>query len=172
MIHVLTEFLENTQRSLTHLEMRDTYGTGSAGYQAWRQGIPLPEIERLDSYFTPWNNLTAAHVARGVSIRRARVVSEPHSDYIAYEHAITPRSNLAGGEIVRWLARPQARDLALPGCDFWQSDDGPVLWVFQSGDGDPAGHELSEDPAVMKLCSTAFEAVWERAIDHGEYRAA
>jgi uncharacterized protein DUF6879 len=98
MIQVLTEFLDNTQRSLTHLEMRDTYGTGSAGYQAWRKGVPLPEIERLDDYFTPWNDLVAAHVARGVSFRRARVISEPHSDYIAYEHAITPRSNLVGGE--------------------------------------------------------------------------
>jgi hypothetical protein len=172
MIHVLTEFLDKTQRSLTHLEMRDSYGTQSAGYQAWREDVPLAEIERLDHYFTPWNKLVAAHVARGVSFRRARVISEPHSDYIAYEHAITPRSNLAGGEIVRWLPRPQAKDLALPGCDFWQSDDGLVLWVFQTGDGDPAGHELSEEPGEMKLCSSAFEAVWERAIDHGEYRPA
>jgi hypothetical protein len=172
MIQVLTEFLDNTQRSLTHLEMRDTYGTGSAGYQAWRKGVPLPEIERLDDYFTPWNDLVAAHVARGVSFRRARVVSEPHSDYIAYEHAITPRSNLVGGEAVRWLPRPRAKDLALPGCDFWQSDEGPVLWVFQTGDGDPAGYELSADPAAVRLCSSAFEAAWQRAVDHGEYRPA
>jgi hypothetical protein len=171
MIQVLTEFLSGTQRSLTHLEMRDSYGTGSAGYQAWREGVPLSEIERLDHYFTPWNNLVAASIARGVSVCRARVISEPHSDYIAYEHAITPRSNLAGGEIVRWLPRPQAKSLALPGCDFWQSDDGPVLWVFQTGDGDPAGHELSEDPAAIELCSSAFEAVWKCAIDHGDYRS-
>ncbi len=28
------------------------------------------------------------------------------------------------------------------------------------------------DPAVIKLCAAAFEAVWERAIDHENYRPA
>jgi hypothetical protein len=30
--------------------------------------------------------------------------------------------------------------------------------------------EVIEDPAVAKLCSSAFEAVWERAVPHEEYR--
>ncbi|MGW5245329.1 DUF6879 family protein [Streptomyces sp. NPDC004129] len=40
-----------------------------------------------------------------------------------------------------------------------------------TGDGDWADppKEFSEDPAVVKLCSDAFEAVWERAVDHEKY---
>jgi hypothetical protein len=29
---------------------------------------------------------------------------------------------------------------------------------------------MSGDPAVIRLCATAFEAVWERAIDHAQYQ--
>ncbi|MEU9889978.1 DUF6879 family protein [Sphaerisporangium sp. NPDC051011] len=164
----LTEMFEKARSSVTHLELRDTYGTGSAGYRAWREGVPVERIARYD-YLSPWVNLIRTHVARGVSFRRARVVSEPVSDYIRYEHAITPAANLAGGEQVRWLPRPRAADLALPGSDFWQFDDGLVCFVFQTGDGEPAGHVISEEPAVVKLCVVAFEGVWERAVDHAEY---
>jgi hypothetical protein len=41
-------------------------------------------------------------VARGVVMRRAGIVSEPVTDHIRYEHAITPL-NLRAGEDVRWL---------------------------------------------------------------------
>jgi hypothetical protein len=41
-----------------------------------------------------------------------------------------------------------------------------------TGDGDSAGQENTEDPAVVKLCAAAFEAVWERGIDHAEYKIA
>lgn len=168
MIHILTELFDQTHRSVTHLELRDTYGTAHPDFQDWAKGVPVSEIAqrgRLD----PWNNLVRRHVDRGVTFRRARVVSEPPSDYIRFEYAITPYSNLAGGELVRWLPRPKAKDVAVPGCDFWQFDDGTVCWVFQTGDGEPAGHEISGDPAVAKLCVSAFEAIWERGIDHHDY---
>jgi hypothetical protein len=31
---------------------------------------------------------------------------------------------------------------------------------------------MSSDPAVVQLCAMAFEAVWERAIDHADYQPA
>lgn len=34
----------------------------------------------------PWFDLVRAHVARGVEFRRARIVSEPVTDYIRFEH--------------------------------------------------------------------------------------
>ncbi len=170
MIQILAEMFAQAQRSVTHLELRDTYGQ-SRGFQAWQDGVPLEEISRFE-FWLPWIDLVKGHVNRGVSFRRARVISEPVSDYIRYENLATPFTNLAAGEKVRWLPRPQAKDIALPGCDFWQFDDHLVCWVFQSGDGEPAGYELSEDPAEVTLCSSAFEAVWKRALDHSEYRPA
>src|SRR5216683_1398383 len=102
--------------------------------------------------------------------RRARIISEPASHYIRFEYEVTPAANLAAGEHVRWLPRAKASDLALPGNDFWLFDGTSVLFNYFSGDGAQAGTELQDEPAVVKLCTSAFEAVWERAVSHGEYR--
>ncbi|MEV6859511.1 DUF6879 family protein [Streptosporangium subroseum] len=164
----LDELLRSCERSALHLEMRDHYGSSSPGFQAWRAGVPF---DRTD-FDAPWANLIKGTVERGVVIRRARIVSEPLSNYIRYEHSATPYANLAGGELVRWLPRQRASDLALPGNDFWLFDERVARFGFHSGDGEATGYEFSEDPAVVKLCATAFETVWERGIDHAEYRPA
>ncbi|WP_184503486.1 DUF6879 family protein [Streptomyces botrytidirepellens] len=45
--------------------------------------------------------------------------------------------------------------------------------VFHHFDGDaelaPDEETVTDDPATVKLCSSAFEAVWERAVPHTEY---
>jgi hypothetical protein len=109
---------------------------------------------------------------RGVTVRRARIVSEPVSDYIRSEHHVTA-GNVVAGEQVRWLPRRRASDLALPGNDFWLFDDSLVVFLHFTGEGDlsPEGdEERTTDPAVVRLCSMAFEAVWERAIPHENYQ--
>jgi hypothetical protein len=73
-------------------------------------------------------------VARGVAVRRARIVSEPVSDNIRYEHASTV-VDVQAGEQVRWLPCRRASDLALPGNDSWLFDDHIVRWGYFSGDG-------------------------------------
>ena len=169
MIQILTDLFGAARHSVTHLELRDTYGL-SKGFQAWQVGATPEEITVFED-FRAWAGLVRHHVDRGISFRRARVISEPVSDFIRYENAVTI-NNLAAGEQVRWLSRPLAAELALPGADFWQIDNGLVCFVFQTGDGDPAGHRITEDPAVTNLCSSAFEVVWERGVDHSEYRLA
>jgi hypothetical protein len=109
--------------------------------------------------------------ARGVVVRRARIVSEPVSDYIRWEHSLTAAHNLAAGEQVRWLPRRRTTDLALPGVDFWLFDGTTAVFNHFTGEGqwaDP-GMETESDPVVAKLCADAFEAVWERAIPHEQY---
>lgn len=88
-----------------------------------------------------------------------------------YEYDCT-FTNIAAGESVRWLPRRQTTDLAMPGVDFWVFDGVQALFHHFTGDGhlDEDGREYTEDPARVKLCTTAFEAVWQRAIPHGEYR--
>jgi hypothetical protein len=63
------------------------------------------------------DQLIADTVARGVIVRRARVVSEPVSEYIRWEHYVT-HANVTAGEDVRWLPRRRATDIPLPGNDF------------------------------------------------------
>lgn len=155
-------------RSAIHLEMRDDYGPGSRAFAAWRENRPYDR----SGPDAAWHALVGSVVQRGATVRRARIVSEPASDYVRFEYEVTPAANLAAGEQVRWLPRQQASDLALPGNDFWLFDGTAVLFNYFGGDGAAAGTELRDDPAVVGLCATAFEAVWDRAVPHGEYRPA
>jgi hypothetical protein len=155
-------------RSVVHLEMRDDYGGSSSAFAAWRERRPYDR----SGPDAAWHALVGGVIQRDVSVRRARIISEPASDYIRFEYGVTPAANIAAGEHVRWLPRPHASDLALPGNDFWLFDGAAVLFNYFSGDGAPAGTELRDEPAVVKLCAAAFEAVWDRAVPHGEYRLA
>jgi hypothetical protein len=163
------ELLGGALRSAVHLEMRDAYGVTSeaADYARWL-ATGERDTDPGSAYWGPWVELVSGLVARGVAVRRARIVSEPVSDYIRYEHAGTA-VNIGAGEEVRWLPRRRASDIPLPGNDFWLVDDRLVRWNHFTGDGSSAEGEISTDPAVARLCSTAFEAVWDRAQPHDTY---
>ncbi|TMR05437.1 hypothetical protein ETD83_06925 [Actinomadura soli] len=148
-----------------HLEMRDAYVPSDPSFIAFTGGPAHDRTQRERD----WHDLIAPAVARGVAVRRARIVSEPVTPYIRFEHAVTASMNLAAGEEVRWLPRRQASDLALPGNDFWLFDERLVRFHHFAGDGEHIVDELTDDAAAIKLCASAFAAVWERAIDHREY---
>jgi hypothetical protein len=126
-------------------------------------------VNEAETYRT-WHQLIRAAVARGVRVRRARVVSEPVTDYIRFEYQVTAALNIGAGEQVRWLPRRRASDLLLPGNDFWVFDERLVRFGHFNGDGEHLDDELTEDPGVVRLCSSAFERVWRRATDHSDYR--
>lgn len=163
--------MESARNSAVHLEMRDVYGVGdeSEDFEHWKR-TGQRDADPASAYWAPWVDLIGRAVDRGVVIRRARVVSEPVTDYIRFEHAATS-VNIHAGEQVRWLPRRHASDIALPGNDFWVFDDKTVVFNHFSGDGnwsDP-GMELRTETAVVKLASAAFEAVWQRGIPHEKY---
>ncbi|MGW5971240.1 DUF6879 family protein [Streptomyces sp. NPDC055186] len=165
------ELLAATEHTAVHLEMRDSYAVGDEAddFEAFlRTGVP--NLDPARSFWPQWMPIVTNAVARGVVMRRARIVSEPVTDYIHYEHAITPL-NLQAGEQVRWLPRRHASDIPLPGNDFWLLDNQVVQFNHFTGTGDwaPAGKERTTDPAVAALCAAAFEKVWERAVPHEKY---
>ncbi|MCB5166526.1 hypothetical protein LG634_16975 [Streptomyces bambusae] len=159
-----TALLRSAERSAVHLEMRDSYMDDPL-FAAWREGreVGLPQE------YLQWRELVKETVGRGVLLRRARIVSEPVTDYIRWEHSLTTPHNIAAGESVRWLPRRIASDLCLPGNDLWLIDGERVLFHWFTGDGHWAGHEFNEDPATVKMVAAAFEAVWDRAIPHEQY---
>ncbi|WP_369378320.1 DUF6879 family protein [Streptomyces sp. cg36] len=168
-VPTFTELLDGAERTAVHLEMRDAYGVAgeAADFARWRS-TGERDMDPGSPYWAPWVELVRRTVARGVTVRRARIVSEPVSDYIRFEHAGTP-VNLGAGEHVRWLARRHASDLALPGNDFWLFDGRLVRWNHFTGDGESGGGETSDAPAAVALCAAAFEAVWARAVPHADY---
>ncbi|MCX4661313.1 DUF6879 family protein [Streptomyces uncialis] len=163
--------LAAAKRSAVHLEMRDSYGVGdeAADFEHW-QRTGHRDVDPASAYWTPWVELVQRTVARGVDVRRARVVSEPVTDYIRYEHAGTV-VNIQAGERVRWLPRRQASDIALPGNDCWIFDQETVLFNHFSGTGDwvAPGWELRTEPEVVALASRAFDSVWDRGVPHEKY---
>ena len=165
-----TEPFRNARRSAVHLEMRDSYGvaTEAAAFAHWRETGERDNDPQSPNW-GPWTTLIRDMIASGVAVRRARIVSEPVTDYIRYEHAGT-HVILSAGELVRWLPRRLASDIALPGNDFWLFDETLVRFGHFTGNGALVGHEFRNEPAVAKLCADAFEAVWKRAVPHEEYK--
>jgi hypothetical protein len=145
----LDELLDGVQRRALHLEMRDVYA-GWEAFTAWKAGEPFDRSGAEEQ----WHGLIAPVVARGVDVRRLRVVSEPVTDYIRFEYEATPLANLPAGERVRWLPRRRASDLAFPGNDFWLVDDRMLFNIF-SGDGEWIGVDRVDDSDVVKFCASA-----------------
>ncbi|MEU7871253.1 DUF6879 family protein [Dactylosporangium sp. NPDC049140] len=166
----IEDLLRRCENTAVHLEMRDGYDPTDPMYIAWQDGHRDDPADRA-SWWRPWLDVIAETTRRGVEIRRARIVSEPISEYIRFEYDGT-FTNVAAGEQISWLPRRQTTDLALPGNDFWLLD-GTLLRVGHfNGIGQSTGHEIVTDPDVIKLCSLAFEAVWDRAIPHEQYQPA
>ncbi|MFD7582754.1 DUF6879 family protein [Kitasatospora sp. NPDC059817] len=169
MTNPVLEGLAAAKISAVHLEMRDTYQPSDPEFIAWQQGKRLDPAAERSSWWRPFLDVVAETTARGVAMRRARVVSEPVTDYIRYEYDVT-FPNVRAGEQVRWLPRRQAADIALPGTDLWLFDGASVLFTYFSGVGEVVDREWRTEPAVVELVKSTFETVWERAIPHEEYR--
>ncbi|MER7752775.1 DUF6879 family protein [Kitasatospora sp. NPDC097643] len=168
-LNSFADLIRTTEQSALHLELRDVYSVDNEaeGFQAWKDGRRLDPMNRA-SWWRPWLDLVQEVTARGVVVRRARIVSEPASEYIRYEHSFT-FTNVAGGEEVRWLPRRHASDLALPGNDFWLFDGKLVQFNIFDGDGRWVHTDETSDPTVAARCAAAFDAVWERAVPHEKF---
>jgi hypothetical protein len=159
--------MRSAEHSAVHLEMRDDYSPVSPGFVAWREGYrgaPTDEASQA------WRALVRETVARGVAVRRARVVSEPLSDYVQYEYDITSAHNAAAGEDVRWLSRRHTSRLMLPGNDFWIFDGKVIQFLLFAGSGALVEAVVLEDQPLVKSCAEAFEALWNLSTPHEDYR--
>jgi hypothetical protein len=163
------EMFKSAEERVLHLEMRDVYAVPEEEEQIirWRAGEYDPASDEKDREW--WLELMQETTARGVDVRRARIISEPVTEYIRYEHAGTP-FNLRAGEDIRWLSRRRASMISLPGNDFWLFDGSLVVFNHFSGDGAWAGTETTSHHAAVQLCRTAFDTVWELATPHSEYK--
>ena len=164
--HSFADLLAGTRRSVIRLEMRGSCDPAVKGSAGWRAAGGTGAFERGDHL-----GVVRAAVARGVRIRRVRLVSEPLSDYLRWERACTD-VNISAGEDIRWLPRTKAAGLLLPGADCWVSGHRVVRWNFQRGDGTSPRHcTFSSDPRTIRDIVAAFEMAWDRATPHGEYKA-
>ncbi len=164
------ELLKSCQREAIHLEMRDSYALSG---ETRRFAAFLATGTRDRSAEAPerryWTELIQRLTRTGKRVRRARVISEPVTDYIRFEWAGTDVL-VDAGEEVRWLPRRQASPIAFPGNDFWLFDGRSVVFSVFSGEGEVVERQLATDQNTLDLCLAAFEAVWQLATPHGEYQ--
>jgi hypothetical protein len=166
----LAEQLAACVLTADHLELREGYLVDSEQPRiaAWRDGTMTDEERALRT--SPFLDQIAATAARGVAVRRLRVVSLPATEYVRYLHGGTG-ANIAHGEQVRWLDRADAFDLLLPALDYWQFDADALMLHQFDGDGRMTGHAFVEHPAWADRYADAFEHAWDRAVPHNEFKA-
>jgi hypothetical protein len=80
--------------------MRDSYDQTEQGFADWQATGDTSTYDWGDHL-----DIVRAAVACGVTFRRVRVVSEPLSEYMRWEHACTG-TNVQAGADVRWLPAP------------------------------------------------------------------
>ncbi|RZU49490.1 hypothetical protein EV385_1241 [Krasilnikovia cinnamomea] len=164
----LNALCRGIRKSFVHLETRDAYGTEveSPHMARWRRGEP-------DDYawLGWWLEMLREHRAAGRTCRRARIVSEPLSDYQRWTMSHASLFTDAGEEI-RYLPRPRLATIALPGSgDFYVFDDEIVLFLHYTGAGTNASFQTTTEPAIVRTCRQAFETVWDLAVPVRDYRS-
>lgn len=163
--------LAETRRTAYHLEQRDVYALADVHQSSFDGFTRSGDVDT--AFMTDWEETVREASARGLEFRRLRIVSEPVSEYIRWEHAVTV-SNLAAGESVRWLSRRGCPDVAVVPFDFWVFDGSTVLVNHFAGDGswpEPSA-EIRTEPTLAKLVSESFEAAWSRGVPHDRYTPA
>jgi hypothetical protein len=163
----LNELCRGITTSFLHLETRDAYGTEVElpHLAAWRRGEPGDL-----GWLGWWLEMLRGHVAAGRTCRRARVVSEPLSDYQRWtlSHA---EAFVEAGEDIRYVPRTLLTGVPLPGSgDFYVFDDALVLFLHYAGNGTNTAFETTDDPTTVRICRDAFENVWDLTVPVHAYR--
>ena len=152
-------------RRAFHLELRDDYRVEDekAPFDKWLKGEPDDFGWRIE-----WLSFIKEVTTRGVVVERARVVTEPHTDYVRWELALDPQ-NIAAGEDTRYLSRRRAEGIVLPAEDCWLfDDDGLVLSLFKP-EGGSGGFSREYDPDLIRQYRVVRDQVWSRAVPYAEY---
>ena len=162
----LTGLFTSFRREALHLEMRDSYGTAAEipHLGKWEAGEP----DDTD-WLQPWFDTVRAGVQVGKVFRRARIVSEPISDYQKWV-LNDSRLFVEAGEDIRWVPRSRVSTVALPGNDFWLFDDQIVVFLIFAASGLVVDRQKTTDRTAIALCRTAFDAVWKLSIPDSEYQ--
>lgn len=152
-------------RTASHLELRDTYTPDDPDWRDWREGRRFDPAER----WRDWFDLIRDTVARGVKVRRVRIISEPITSYVRYEYDVTTDHNMAAGELVRWLPRRAAIGLFVPAVDFWVFDASVIVLNHFDGAGNWVTEERHDDTSLAAQYAAAFDKAWNIAIPHDQY---
>ncbi|MEU7184079.1 MULTISPECIES: DUF6879 family protein [Streptomyces] len=163
------ELFNSFERDAFHLELRDDYGSPveNTPYARWQRG------ETDDhKWLGPWMTLMKRVTGERKTVRRVRVITEPHSPYVGWEHSLT-KLNIEAGEDIRWLPRhqlPEGITFPVGGNDWWLYDDRLLAVGHFDAEGRVLGSQITEDPDSVAECIRLRDLLWAVAIPHTEYK--
>ncbi|MFF0488215.1 DUF6879 family protein [Nocardia sp. NPDC004068] len=158
--------MAHAQFDAVHLEVRDTYAVPAESEPLRRFLAGEPRLSEPDEYWEAWAEAVKDATARGVTVRRVRVVTEPLSDYQRWLLTETD-DNIEAGEDIRYIARHLVREV--PADDAWVIDKTTVGFNLVDSTGKPAGAAVTTDPAVCGLYREAIERLWSLATPFAAY---
>ncbi|MEU4434650.1 DUF6879 family protein [Nocardia rhamnosiphila] len=159
------QFFRGAVDSAVHVEVQDTYRMPDKyePLEIWRE---TGEIVQTGGG-REWCRLVSDTVTRGVSVRRIRVVTVPHSEYTRWLlDACAP--NIEAGEHIRYLPRHLAKAL-VPADDFWLFDSATVAFNTLDEGGAGEGLAVTTDQGIAEVCTVAAHELWAQGIDHADY---
>ena len=159
------ELFHTFDHTAFRLEVRESYvGVDKAAYRQFLSG----DLPSLDSYES-WMQNVREQTASGKRIERARVVSEPWSDYTRFG-LWACRTTVDAGEDIRYLARVRALPLRLPDYDYWLFDSRLLVLIhFDDETNEILRWEVVRDPAAVVQHSYWRDAAWHYAAPRDEY---
>ncbi|WP_433825574.1 DUF6879 family protein [Actinoplanes sp. CA-015351] len=159
------EIFRGFQREAFHLEVADVYETPGETEPIRRYLAGEPDDFEWQQ---PWLNLVRQTTGSGRTVRRLRVVTEPHGDYTRWLLSIS-HLNADAGEVIRWLPRAELNGLPIAADDYWIFDDRRVVFtLFAEDDLDIFG-AATDDPAIVGHCVRVRDALWPVAVPHDAY---
>ncbi|MEU1526335.1 DUF6879 family protein [Nocardia rhamnosiphila] len=158
------DLFREAKREAFHLEVQDSYH--AEGYAPLRRFLAG---ERDDyEWFQPWLDHVRATTARGVAVRRARVVTTPHNDYTRYAKHVA-RLNVEAGEDVRYLSRHLIDPAELTTDDWWLFDGEVVSFTVDDPSGRWLGGGVTRDPRIVDYVRSVRDRVWSLAVPLADY---
>ncbi|GGL32707.1 DUF6879 family protein [Nocardia jinanensis] len=147
-----------------HLEVRDRYvvPAETGRLDRFLEGRPAVSDEQKNH----WNSLVRETTGRGVTVRRVRVVTVPHTDYHRWLLSVTV-TNTDAGEDIRYVPRHLAGDV--PSDDWWLIDDERVVYNLIDDHGKPSGLAVTTDSGIIQYARCVKHRLWDMATPYTEY---
>ena len=160
------EQFSTVKQSSWRWECQGDYPIDHESMKKWLAKEPISQEEYKED--SEWLLYIQGLNEAGIPFERARMVTEPLTDYLAWMLAVT-NSNIDAGEDIRWCKESSIRDLGMPDYDFYIFDDNRVV-IFHHDENKIFTHaELVDDEASVAAHRALREKVWPHAVPHREF---